>query len=662
MIAAKDSPSKTNAVRIGDLILDASDSFKNPANTTGISDEAAGALLFLLELHRQTSIDKYLTAAKKELNHTINHCRREKTVNYSFLSGRMGIVYTLLQFYKATGEETYLTEATTLAKHCADEYLNHAYTSNFLFNGRSGTLLVLLHLHALTHEKWILTLINLFTKRILDQAKPGKQGIFWSSVNSEMNEQCGFGYGNSGIGLTLMEVGYYFQNKNYYILAEQAFKAEDARWNDALKNWANRDPELRNAHQFELAKANYKNGNFKFFDEPTDNLSLAHGITGMGLARLRAFELLKNDCYNNQIDYTLNKLNTCIQSTTPDTINSGYAGFGLFSLEAYRVTRNTDYLDFANKLATQQLSFINEKQFIQPGGLSLYNGISGIGYFLLQLHDPLHTPSVILPKLEKPVKPDIETDGYPIISLSTIEARQLLLHKRFPRTSYILEGLTPTTLASYFREDVESDDSKNFSTFAATEIEKLPTPYHDIVQRIFTLELEKNEMLKEMESASMTSIAEFFHMETVENLLNLEKAAIFNTMITIHPESKVLRTLCNPEFKTDFEFTEDVLREGLYTVVLKPTSQIFFVPETRKTAMEFIPPINTDRVREVHLNEIETMVINVFMTPLSVKEGIEKLLEDTPRLTKSAATDREQNLFDCIAFFLIIGILTPVQK
>jgi hypothetical protein len=71
-------------------------------------------------------------------------------------------------------------------------------------------------------------------------------------------------------------------------------------------------------------------------------------------------------------------------------------------IEDYRVNRVNSSLAFARQLATNYLrengGFLHDGM----GNLSLFNGISGIGYLFLQLYSPLSIQSPLLPKLDVP--------------------------------------------------------------------------------------------------------------------------------------------------------------------------------------------------------------------------------------------------------------------
>src|SRR5699024_2674310 len=95
---------------------------------------------------------------------------------------------------------------------------------NDLITGVSGTLLGLLHLYNVSEKDWVLDKIAIFVNYLIKQMKHAEDGIYWDINYRHAKPLCGFAHGTSGIGYVFLELGYYFENKAFYNIAEQAFR------------------------------------------------------------------------------------------------------------------------------------------------------------------------------------------------------------------------------------------------------------------------------------------------------------------------------------------------------------------------------------------------------------------------------------------------------
>ncbi|MGH7599051.1 MAG: lanthionine synthetase LanC family protein [bacterium] len=127
-----------------------------------------------------------------------------------------------------------------------------------------------------------------------------------------------------------------------------------------------------------------------------------HGAPGIGLSRLRAFELLKKEEYADAarvaIQTTLeaeSKLkNNCEEVAARSyTLCHGSGGNAELFLEAYKIFGNEKYLLLAEKVALQTLAHGKMNHgYISGYGragtqkdLSLFMGKAGVGYFYLRV-------------------------------------------------------------------------------------------------------------------------------------------------------------------------------------------------------------------------------------------------------------------------------------
>jgi len=133
-------------------------------------------------------------------------------------------------------------------------------------------------------------------------------------------------------------------------------------------------------------------------DDESELLQTARGY-------VRAFETLGDDAYAVRAREALELIRTRIDSLTDDvdfSFPTGLAAAGDLLLEANRVLGNEDLRRTAERAGNWGIDRYKQDDLPWPCGSktgwdapSFMNGLAGIGYFYLRLHDPSHVPSII---------------------------------------------------------------------------------------------------------------------------------------------------------------------------------------------------------------------------------------------------------------------------
>ena len=254
----------------------------------------SGPTLFFIELFKQTNDRKYLEAAIAAARWLVYYCNENPSDFYSFNTGRMGVALTLQKVSKICGDSAFLAEALKIAASC-DDFFNDSRLVSTWNNGASGTLVALLHLHKKTGEAWLLEKAGLFASYLIDEALMGRKGLYWDRSHQNISGLCGFAGGASGVAFAFLELSRYLGNDAYFWLANQAFLYESQYYNPSLKNWQDLRKVFRKFEDFKEHIAHWKNGNIDFFTNGTYGHSWSSGAAGIGMARLRAFELSNDE-------------------------------------------------------------------------------------------------------------------------------------------------------------------------------------------------------------------------------------------------------------------------------------------------------------------------------------------------------------------------------
>jgi hypothetical protein len=573
----------------------------------------SGIVLFFLELFKQTQDKRYMDAAVEGMKWVIKYCKKNPSNYYAFFTGRIGVSYTLLQMHKFTREKDYLENAIAMVRPCKDA-LEGSPGVDDLINGNSGTLLGLLHLHAATGEKWILEAIDCFIRSLVDRSNHGPAGLYWDRSPQQINGLCGFSHGAAGIGFVFLELGHYFRNEAFYYIARQAFLYEGYFFTQArmYKNWPDLRRGIYSDDDYQEHQKAFLEENLDFFTRGGDMNAWCHGAAGIGLSRLRAFQLLKTPVYKNEVQLAVNKtILTDIKSSNPNPLFilcHGSGGNAELFLYAYQILRDKKYLSMAEKIALKALAYHEKHNHYLPGyrvpgakeDRSLFMGNAGVGYFLLRLADPFHVPSILAPTIDVTLDPGefAPASHYPFICISLPELQRRLLKKDFERSILISEKIIPKKLNAFLTgHQLDSDDTdsslvKSFAEFIKKTIPALPAKKRDVLSEVFALEWEKRQMDEKIESHSLLSIKEKVLAQQAEKIIETDNETFKKSIFRLEEEVRLAAMDWDwdesnrEQWVSNLDLEKGQEDEDLCPILLKPTP--LGIMETRLSPFSYI--------------------------------------------------------------------------
>ncbi|MBL6449545.1 hypothetical protein JMN32_24750 [Fulvivirga sp. 29W222] len=556
----------------------------------------AGIVYFFLELHRRTNDDKYLEAVTEGARWLENYCATNSTEYYAFYTGRMGVSYLMLVLADYLKDESYKAKALKIAEGC-EAFLHTSRKVDDLINGYSGALLCLLHLHAATGDEGVLKNIESYTRRLIERANITPHGFYWDRVGTNIKGLCGFSHGASGIGYVFLELGKYFDNESFYWIAKRAFAYENHFFHEEFKNW----PDFRRGFYDEKTlnenRDKYLNGEKDYFLLPGDMSAWCHGAPGIGLSRIRAYEVLKDDIYKRDIDRAVEKTGIATldgeMSVASCILCHGIGGNAILFLEAARVLGDTTYIDMARQAGDRALDYVAEKGKYLSGysfagtdnDISLFMGDSGIGYFYLMLSDEKQEKASIL-------KPDLnqvfsgKVDGELASGYEGVFVR-------------LANGLYPLTFEKV-KKDIDLNILKGGGSFMLKLRQAIQNAISakddDAIQQVWEYELKKEELDSAIESHSYNRIRRIVEIEKNQVCLKTE-AELIHTQLVL-PEEHVLLEL--PE-----EVAKD--NEGEEYAIFIPTPEFLL---------------------EFPLNDFAYTVIKKFEQPNRVEQVIVEMVDE----------------------------------
>lgn len=456
--------------------------------STSIYNGCAGFVLFFLELYKVTLNEKYLSVVKKGISWCLRQEEERPEESFAFYTGKMSVVYMLIKAYRDLGDSKYLEKAEEIAFNVR-AFIEYPIAD--LLNGISGTLLVLTHLHSVAKKNWILQEIKIFATELIKRINIAPNGIYWDRSNINITGLCGLSHGASGIAFVFLELGNYFQNKACFWIAEQAIKYESNFFEPAVSNWA----DLRTLIHIEDQRVNYEkayeNNDVEFFEGKNFVSGWCHGAPGIGLVRLRAFELLGKESFWREAKASV--LNVKGSLNNRDLCNNvsvchGDLGNIELLLYAYQLTSDPSYQDFAFDSARKILKEKAQVGYFLSGmpdrkeDDSLFLGNAGVGYMLLSISRATYssTESILFPKINSIAEGNLIEE---VVSLEKV--RSAIITSKFAGTFRVLQEIFPVETNNLLATENENFRLLNSWNQYVTSILERDFEYRQLLQDIY---------------------------------------------------------------------------------------------------------------------------------------------------------------------------------
>jgi len=479
----------------------------------------SGIINFLLEYYNLTKKSDVLKIISKSASWLFNYCMKTPNSNYAFYTGRVGTVYTLIKVWQITNNEIHIPKTLKLIENICPHLKE---SENDLLNGNAGTILGLLFIYDETKDQNIKQSVINITKFLIQNVNITHNGFFWNKSSSTSKGLCGISHGSGGIGLVLLELGKYFNNKLFKDIARKAFDYENHFYNESENNW----PDFRTGN-YDLGKIKANNNlqvNNDFFLTPRYVSSWCHGAPGIGLTRIRAYEILGDEEYLKDIVHAgKNIITTNNQHKTYSScLCHGVLGNNSFFLEMYKRTRKDEYLDLFRESCLKLRSEKETSGFYIPGralkaqsDFSLFLGLSGVGYSFIQ---------ALKPKTFSYLLPVINTKSAEKLSEFTKEyfAREMIL-KLYPLTFKQIEKKKSSKRLKHAPEILEMTPLNILSS--------VDDPYANF---LYEIEEKRNELSLQIPSYSLLKFKKEIIYSKLESLLRIGQ--LDKTLLIINEE------------------------------------------------------------------------------------------------------------------------------
>ncbi len=422
----------------------------------------AGIAWFLAELYRLSGESRLARAAEGGLGHAVAAAAELPAVSFGFHSGRVGIAWVAARLAKTLGRPELRDQAWEVLR----PLLGHESEDHGLdvIGGAAGAIPALVELAGLLERQEPLAMARGLGERLIAGAHREPRGWSWSgAADGAIRHLNGLAHGASGFGLALLELACASGESRYLFAAEMAFLYERGFFDPQSSNW----PDLRNKAigdyiyygRTEELRQRLAAGDTPEH-QPRPMLAWCHGAPGIGLARLRAFELTGQSLYREELDAALRSTRRSLGGAQHGEGNyslcHGLSGNCELLLAAAAVLGDSSLTRECEEVAASGWERFGKAGRPWPCGTlegrsdpSLLLGEAGIGYFFLRLAAP-ETPSPLLLRPSHSAVRWEDANGFSELAGETVEetfgaTRQIFrrLAPRFPELPPARPGHAP---------------------------------------------------------------------------------------------------------------------------------------------------------------------------------------------------------------------------
>lgn len=367
----------------------------------------SGIALFLAELYGVTRDESLLPTVEGALRNCLDEGAQLPESSFGFHSGRPGIAYVAVR----AGEILDTPEYARRAQALLEPMVGHEREDRGMdvIAGGAGAIPALLRIAGPVDADLAVGLSKALGEHLLASADRETGGWSWGTMrNSSSRNLCGYAHGAAGFAHGLLELYAATGDGAWRYAAEQAFLYERQFLNPDTSNW----PDLRHTELGEYLFAGRMDALRDLLrrGEPFPGYTFrymsawCHGGPGIGLTRLRAWELLRDPVYLDEARYAIR--------ATEESLGMPHANYSLCHgqggncetlILGAEVLGEPALRERAERSALDGKAAYEDQGRPWPcgtlGGVSdpgLLLGEAGIGHFFLRLAAPDQVPSVLL--------------------------------------------------------------------------------------------------------------------------------------------------------------------------------------------------------------------------------------------------------------------------
>ena len=347
-----------------------------------VYDGTAGVALFLAELAAVTGDGAIRRTAVGAMRHAV--MRAPASRREGFHAGSLGIAWAAARVAAVLGEEELHDSARKLPAAAApvqDGCVD-------LVLGSAGSMIARLKLADIFDDAELLEDARATGRQLLAHATVTRHGWSWaSSGHRRRRHLCGVSHGAGGIGWALLELFVGTGEERFRTGAEGAFAYERSWLHASTGSW----PDLRIGGQ--------RRGATPPAPAPTAG-TWCHGEAGIALVRLRGIETLGSEQFERDAAIALEATRRRLAAALPYDIDDMTLCHGASgAAEALLCGGDHEAAAELARVALERYGATGRWPCGPVGGTTptLFRGLSGIGWWMLRLHDSSIQSPLTLP-------------------------------------------------------------------------------------------------------------------------------------------------------------------------------------------------------------------------------------------------------------------------
>jgi type 2 lantibiotic biosynthesis protein LanM len=349
---------------------------------------AGGIGLFLAYLFSCTLEQNFRKTAEGAIRYALSHLDRLNSAgNFGFYSGLTGLAYVLAETAEIFGAPQFVEKSLTLLRESERQATLRRWD---IVSGSAGVIPVLLKLHSGFGAEFLLDLALRHGDMLLQSAHRGDEGWSWTTGDGTRHRNLtGFSHGTAGVAWSLLELHSKSGNQRFLNAAQEAFRYERHWYSPQWENW----PDFRSSSET---------------GDPGYVAGWCHGAPGIGLSRVRAFQLFGDPNCRAEAEIAVRTTTRILNSALSNgqgnySLCHGHCGNAELLICAGDVLGDEGSIKAVHQIAEDALQKYSIEKNPWPCGVlnggetpDLMLGLAGIGHFYLRLYDRQKTPSVLL--------------------------------------------------------------------------------------------------------------------------------------------------------------------------------------------------------------------------------------------------------------------------
>lgn len=351
----------------------------------------AGMAMFLARLSRFVDEPLLRATARGAMRQSLAH-RDDVPAEgrHALYSGWAGMALALLDAAETLDERGYESEAWRMLESLRG--CEMPPMSLDVIGGAAGTITALAALYRRTRRGWLIEEAQRLARVLLAAANRDGEAWSWTTMppmtpDGVQRDLTGYSHGTAGIAVALLELDSIAGDRALREAAERGIAYERKWFDPQQQNW----PDFR---------SQMPGGNGHVC-----GLAWCHGAPGIGLARLRAYQLTGDETLRAEAEIALRTTWQAMNRATMQesfSLCHGLAGNAELFLMAAEVLRDPQWRAAAEMIGRRGAEMFAQPRNPWPCGVNgggetpgLMLGLAGIGWFCLRLHDA-RVPSVLL--------------------------------------------------------------------------------------------------------------------------------------------------------------------------------------------------------------------------------------------------------------------------